>query len=141
LENNIKNQIVHFMTSTQICELGEGRLIIYDGARLVDRTDSEKFWSHIFKYFSLMQPELQMDDEVFSMWRIRSTTPHERSYLDVRRVNLYNPTSYKKVVTIKTNRHFACMKMVDPTRASAKSTPEGVDVELLPKSKIALDFG
>ena len=141
LENNIKNQIVHFMTSTQICELGEGRLIIYDGARLVDRTDSEKFWSHIFKYFSLMQPELQMDDEVFSMWRIRSTTPHELSYLDVRRVNLYNPTSYKKLVTIKTNKHFAFMKMIDPTRASAKSTPEGVDVELLPKSKIALDFG
>jgi len=31
--------------------------------------------------------------------------------------------------------------MIDPTRAQAKSSPEGVDVELLPNGKIALDFG
>jgi hypothetical protein len=59
----------------------------------------------------------------------------------VRRVNIYNPTSYKKVVTIKTHKHFAFMKMIDPTRANAKSTSDGVDVELLPNGKIALDFG
>lgn len=141
LENNIKNQMVNFITNTQICELGEGRLVVYDGQKLVKRTESEKFWDHIFKYFKLVQPELHMDEEVFSMWRIRSTTPHELSYLDVRRVNLYNPTSYKKTVSIKTHKHFAFMKMIDPTRANAKSTPEGVDIELMPKSKIALDFG
>jgi len=75
------------------------------------------------------------------MWRIRATSNHELSYLDVRRVNIYNPTSYKKTVTIRTHKHFAFMKMVDPTRANAKSTSEGVDVELLPHGKIALDFG
>lgn len=141
LENNLKSQSVNFMTSTQICELGEGRLIIFEGDRLKDNPSREKFWNHIFRYLSLVQPEMQMDDDVFSMWRIRATTPHELSYLDVRRVNIYNPTSYKKTVTIKTHKHFAFMKMIDPTRANAKSTPEGVDVELLPNGKIALDFG
>jgi hypothetical protein len=141
LENRIKDQSVNFMTSTQICELGEGRLIIFDGDKLLENPSREKFWLNIFKYLNLVQPEMLMDNDVFSMWRIRATTAHELSYLDVRRVNIYNPTSYKKVVSIKTHKHFAFMKMIDPTRAVAKSTPEGVDVELLPNGKIALDFG
>lgn len=141
LENNLKMQSVNFLTTTNIVELGEGRFITFEGEKLLAEPQKEKFWQHIFKYMHLVQPELQMDDDVFSLWRIRGTTPHELSYLDVRRVNFYNPTSYKKQVTIKTNKHFAFMKMIDPVKAQAKSTPEGVEVELLPNGKIALDFG
>lgn len=141
LENNLKSQSINFMTFTQLCELGEGRLILFEGDKLVENPGREKFWSNIFKYFHLVQPQMLMDEDVFSMWRIRATSPHELSYLDVRRVNIYNPTSYRKVVSIKTHKHFAFMKMIDPNRASAKSTPEGVDVELLPNGTIALDFG
>lgn len=141
VENNIKTQSVNFMTMTQIHELGEGRLIVIDGDNLKNNNNKDKFWLHLFNFLELVQPEIAMDEDVFSLWRIRSTSPHELSYLDVRRVNLYNPTSYKKSITIKTNKHFAFMKMIDPTRAVAKSTPEGVDVEILPQGKIALDFG
>lgn len=141
IENNLKIQSVNFMTPTQLCELGEGKLIIFEGEKLHENPAKEKFWGHIFKFLNLVQPEIKMDYDVFTMWRIRGTSSHELSYLDVRRVNIYNPTSYKKLVTIKTNKHFAFMKMVDPTRANAKSTSQGVDVELLPHGKIALDFG
>lgn len=141
LENNIKMQSVNFMTGTHVCELGEGRLIIFEGDKLIENPGREKYWVHIFRYLSLSQPEMKMDEDVFTLWRIRATSPHELTYLDVRRVNIYNPTSYKKLVTIKTHKHFAFMKMIDPTRATAKSTPQGVDVELLPNGKIALDFG
>jgi hypothetical protein len=141
LENNLKYQSVNFMTTCQICELGEGRLILFEGDKLLENSSREKFWMNIFKYFNLVQPQMHMDEDVFSLWSIRGTTPHELSYLDVRRVNIYNPTSYKKAVSIKTHKHFAFMKMIDPTRAQAKSTPDGVDVELLPNGKIALDFG
>ncbi len=141
LENNIKCQTVNFMTTTQIYELGEGRLVLFDGSRLIENPNREKFWSHLFKFLHLVQPEMQMDEDVFSMWRIRATSPHELTYLDIRRVNIYNPTSYKKNVMIKTHKQFAFMKMIDPIRANAKSTPDGVDVELLPNGKIALDFG
>lgn len=141
MENNLKGQSVNFITTTQILELGDGRLVLFDGQKLIDHTSREKFWDHIFRYFSLSQPEIQMDGDVFTMWRIRATTPHELSYLDVRRVNIYNPTSYKKNIFIKTHKNFAFMRMIDPTRAQAKSSPEGVDVELLPSGKIALDFG
>lgn len=141
IENNLKVQSVNYMTPTQLCELGDGKLIILEGDKLVENLSKEKFWDHIFRFLNLVQPEMRMDGDVFSMWRIRGTSNHELSYLDVRRVNIYNPTSYKKMVTIKTHRHFAFMKMVDPTRASAKSTSDGVDIELLPQGKIALDFG
>jgi hypothetical protein len=82
-----------------------------------------------------------MDREVFGLWNIRATNASDLNYLDVRRINLYNPTSYKKSVTIRTHKHFAFMKMVDPERAQAKSTPDGVQVELLPNGTVALDFG
>jgi hypothetical protein len=141
LENNLKSQSVNFMTSIQICELGEGRLILFQGDRLRENPNREKFWGHIFQYLNLVQPEIIADEDVFSVWRIRATSPHELSYLDVRRVNIYNPTSYKKNVSIKTLKHFAFMRMIDPTKANAKSTPGGVDIELLPNGKIALDFG
>ncbi len=141
LENNIKMQSVNFMTAVHLCELGEGRLIFFEGERLIENPERENFWSHIFRYLNLVQPEISLDDDVFTLWRIRATAPHELSYLDVRRVNIYNPTSYKKSVSIRTHKHFAFMKTIDPTRAKAKSTPEGVDVELLPNGKIALDFG
>lgn len=141
LENNLKSQSVNFLTQTQISELGEGRFITFAGEKLLNEPQREKFWLNIFRYFSLVQPELLMDEDVFSLWRIRATASHELSYIDVRRVNFYNPTSYKKQVTIKTHKHFAFMKMIDPVKAEAKSTPEGVEVELLPNGKIALDFG
>lgn len=141
VENNIKTQKLNFQTQIQICELGEGKLIILEGDKLLDNPSRDLFWVHIFKYLNFVQLDIKMDEDVFSLWRIRSTSPHELSYLDVRRVNLYNPTSYKKTVSIKTHKHFAFMKKVDPTRATAKSTTDGVEVELLPDGKIALDFG
>jgi len=140
-ENNLKLQTINYVSMINICELGEGRLVTYEGDKLLNHENTYKFWNHLFKYFSLNQPELTLDQDVFILWRIRATSPYELNYLDVRRINLYNPTSYKKTVTIKTQQHFAFMKLIDPEHAQAKSNPHGVDVELLPNGKIALDFG
>lgn len=140
LENNLKIQSVNFLTPVNICELGEGRFITFEGPRL-DEESGKKFWAHLFKYFNLNHMDVALGDEVFSLWRIRATTPHELSFLDVRRVNLYNPTSYRKQVTIQTKGGFAFMKMIDPSKASAKSVGHGVEVELLPNGRIGLDFG
>lgn len=141
LENNLKIQSVNFMTSIQLCELGEGRLILFEGQKLKSQGDPLKFWDQLFRFFKLTHPVVQSDSEIFSLWRIRATSPHELNYLDVRRVNLYNPTSYKKAVHVHTQKKFAFMKVIDPLHATAKTTPEGVEIELLPNGKLALDFG
>ncbi|MGE3610524.1 MAG: hypothetical protein AB7I27_13120 [Bacteriovoracaceae bacterium] len=141
LENNLKIQSINFLTPVSIVELGEGRLITYEGDKFKNKEEQNKFWEHLFRYLNLAHPLIKLDQDVFSLWRIRATSPFELNYLDVRRVNLYNPTSYKKNVYIQTQKHFAFMKMIDPLKAQAKSTPHGVEVELLPQGRIALDFG
>jgi hypothetical protein len=140
LENNLKVQIVNFFTTVNLCELGEGRFITYDGSLLKNGSD-KKFWPQFFKYFNLNHVDMNLDEDIFSLWRIRATTPAELNFLDVRRVNLYNPTSYKKRAIIHTKGSFAFMKTIDPSHASAKSISHGVEVELLPQGRIALDFG
>jgi hypothetical protein len=140
LENNLKTQTVNFFTTVHLCELGEGRFITYDSSKLTPDA-SLKFWPQLFNYFNLNHLDLKLAEDVFGIWRIRSATPSDLNYLDVRRINLYNPTSYKKAVTIKTKNGFAFMKMIDPLNASAKSHPHGVEIELLPQGRIALDFG
>lgn len=140
LENNLKLQTVNYITTTSICELGEGRLIVYEGDRLKGE-NAQEFWSHLFKFFNLNHPEVKADPDVYSLWRIRGTTGQDLNYLDVRRVNFYNPTSYKRNVVIHTKNSFAFMKMIDPSRAKAISVSQGVEVELLPNGFIALDFG
>lgn len=140
-ENNLNVQMINYVTMINICELGDGRLITIDGEKLVLSNEQDKFWDHLFNYFNLTQPQIISDDDVFSLWRIRATTAHELNYLDVRRVNLYNPTSYKKKVTVHTQKHFAFMKMIDPVHAHAKSTTEGVEVDLAPNGRVVLDFG
>ncbi|MBA2403444.1 MAG: hypothetical protein H0V66_01625 [Bdellovibrionales bacterium] len=141
LENNLKLQSVNFLTSINLCELGEGRLITFEGNKLKTSEDKSKFWGHMFKFLNMNHPEVHTDQDIFSLWRIRATSPHELNYLDVRRVNFYNPTSYKKSVMVHTQKKFAFMKVIDPLHATAKMTNDGVEVELLPNGKLALDFG
>jgi hypothetical protein len=140
VENNLKTQKVNFITALTLCELGEGRLIVYDGSKL-NKSTSKDFWHHFFGYFKLKQLESNIPQDVFGFWRIRSANHHELSFIDIRRINLYNPTSYKKTVSIQTKNCFAFMKVIDPHLANAKSLSHSVEVELLPNGKIALDFG
>jgi len=141
LENNLKIQSVNFLTSIDLCELGEGRFITFEGDKLKTEEDKVNFWGHMFKFLNMDHPLVELDNDIFTLWRIRATSPHELNYLDVRRVNFYNPTSYKKLVSIQTQKKFAFMKVIDPIHAMAKTTPDGVEIELLPNGKLGLEFG
>ncbi len=141
LENNLKVQTVNFLSTVSLCELGQGRLIVFQGEMLRESDEKVKFWKNILTYLNLNHPKVHSDEDVYSLWRIRSSASHELSYLDVRRINLYNPTSYKKTVKIDTLKKFAFMKVIDPSNATARTVTEGVEVELLPNGRLALDFG
>jgi hypothetical protein len=141
LENNLKIQSINYQTNLTMCQLGEGHLVRIDGEKLKTSSSSDSFWSHLFQYLNVNHPQVICDNDVYNLWRIRATSPHELNYLDVRRINLYNPTSYKKQVSIHTQKKFAFMKVIDPQHAQARTTPYGVEIELLPNGKLALDFG
>ena len=98
IENNLKVQNVNFIIPTKICELGEGAFIFFDGTLLKANESSSKYWTQIFKFFKLIHPKVIFSEGVFHHWKLRKTKPEELAYLDVRRLSLYNPTSYKKIV-------------------------------------------
>lgn len=141
LENNLKLQSINYQTNITMCQLGEGQFVRINGEQLKTSSMRDSFWSHLFHHLNLTHPQIVCDKDIFSLWRIRATSSHELNYLDVRRINLYNPTSYKKHVNINTNKKFAFMKVIDPQNAQARTTPDGVEIELLPNGKLALDFG
>lgn len=141
LENNLERQSVNFQTQIVLTTLGDGKFITFEGEKLKTVSQAKFVWKNIFKWLNLIQPEVHMDPDVFGLWKIRATTGADLNYLDVRRFSVYNPTSYKKNITVKTQKHFAFMRMSEPLRAKAQSNPQGVDIELLPGGRVSLDFG
>lgn len=141
LENNLERQSVNFQTQIVLTTLGDGKFITFEGDKLKTASQAKFVWKNIFKWLNLIQPEVHMDQDVFGLWKIRATSGTDLNYLDVRRFSVYNPTSYKKSITIKTQKHFAFMKMSDHLHAKAQSNPQGVDIELLPGGRVSLDFG
>ncbi len=141
LENNLDRQSVNFQTQIVLTTLGDGKFITFEGDKLKTASQAKFVWKNIFKWLNLIQPEVHMDTDVFGLWKIRATNASDLNFLDVRRFSVYNPTSYKKNITVKTQKHFAFMRMNEPLRAKAQSNPQGVDIELLPGGRVSLDFG
>lgn len=140
IENNLKVEMVRFQTQMTLSELGEGKLLVYDGSGL-NKENYQVFWKKVFEVMGVTHLQTDLAEDVFSMWKRRDCSSDELNYHDVRRVSLYNPTSYKKHVKLQTLNKFAFMRMIDPQKASAKSSAQVIDVELLPQGRISLDFG
>jgi len=140
IENNLKTQKINFCTELTYTNLGEGMIILYEGKKL-NLNDCQKFWKKIFDFIKLPHLDFNFEEDIFGYWKFRTSTEFELNYLDVRRLNLYNPTSYKKQLKLDIKRGFVFMKVIDPHLASAKSVSQKLEIELLPQGKIALDFG
>lgn len=140
IENDLKLETVRFQTQMTLTELGDGKLLIYDGSGL-NKDNYALFWAKVFEVMGVNHLHTELSDDVFSMWKRRDCLAGELNYLDVRRVSFYNPTSYKKHVKLQTQNRFAFMRLIDPQKASAKSSAQVIDVELLPQGRISLDFG
>lgn len=140
IENNLKIETVRFQTQMTLAELGEGKLLVYDGKGL-NKDNYQIFWKKVFEVMGVTHLHTELPEDVFSLWKRRECSTDELNYLDVRRVSFYNPTSYKKHVKLQTQNKFAFMRMIDPQKANAKSSAQVIDVELLPQGRISLDFG
>lgn len=140
VENNLKVEMVRFQTQMNLSELGDGKLLVYDGSGL-NKDNYQVFWKKVFEVMGVTHLQTELSEDVFSMWKRRECSTDELNYHDVRRVSLYNPTSYKKYVKLQTQNKFAFMRLIDPQKATAKSSAQVIDVELLPQGRISLDFG
>jgi len=140
IENDLQLQKVNFCTELIYTSLGEGMLILYEGKNLL-LSDHQQFWKRIFTFIKLPHLYLNFGEDVFGFWKVRTSSEFELNYLDIRRLHLYNPTSYKKHLTVDVKKGFAFMKVIDPHLANAKSVSHKVEIELSPQGRIGLDFG
>ncbi len=142
-ENNLETQKINYISPVTKISLGDGLIITYESkklhnASLLKRTD---FWENMIDYLEVKHLDIDAQEGVFHFWKTRSSNSYELNYEEIRRAYLYNPTSYKKKVQIRTGSNFAFLKKIDEKNVNSKSTPMGVDILLLPGGSITLDFG
>lgn len=143
LENRIESQIVNFRSTLTRYALGDGEFILFDSDNLY-RMDSKKkneFWKSLFDYMDIAQIVVSGDQDVQYFWQKRSSTSFELNYEEVRRVQLYNPSSYKKKIKLENRSDFAFLKMIDAKDVDLSSTTSGVELVLKPQGSISLDYG
>ncbi len=143
LENSLQVDKINFHTMVHNAILGEGRLLLFEGDKLkelsLDKTFS--FWEKLLATFSIFHARPQKVDGIEYAWRTRSSTSSELNYEEVRRLSIYNPTSYKKKFKFVLPKNFVLMKVVDEINVKVVTAPHEVEVELLPEGSLSLDFG
>lgn len=143
VENELVPQDINFLSKLTLVRLGEGVLLMYDGQKLREHPLPKKiaFWEHVTKYIQLKHLAIRGEDQFFFNWKTRATGAFELKYDEIRRLSIYNPTTQRVRCQIQGSKQFAFLKVVDPMQAQAKSTPMGVDVEIMAGGWISLDFG
>tara|TARA_Y100000780_G_scaffold232595_1_gene268698 strand:+ start:2172 stop:3899 length:1728 start_codon:yes stop_codon:yes gene_type:complete len=144
LENSLKEEKINYVSPVSKITLGEGVIITYSSEKLnsVPLVKKLKFWETLVSYFNIRHLDIETDEDgVFYFWHSRPSNAYELSYEEIRRVSLYNTTSYKKKAKISGAKNFAFLKTVDQQKVEVRSTPIGIEVQLLPGGSVSLDFG
>ena len=142
-ENSLRNEKLNFISMVEKVSLGEGVIITYESESLINSSLIKRveFWDSMISYLDVKHLDLDVDEDIFYFWRSRSSNTYELSYEEIRRVNFYNPTSYKKKARIKSSQNFAFIKKIYNKYVEVKSTPVGIDLIFQPGSNVTLDFG
>lgn len=143
IENDLNVEKINYVTPVEKIQLGEGFILTYNSDELSKASLPKKlnFWETILNYLKVKRLVVESDDGVFYQWGSRPSNAFELSYEEIRRLSLYNTTSYKKKAHIVGAKNFAFLKTVDQKNVEVKSTPIGIDVRLLPGASVSLDFG
>jgi hypothetical protein len=142
-ENSLVVQDINFLTKISLIKLGEGILLIHDGEALKEQQATKKtaFWDHVTKYLQVKHLTLNGEEPMFFTWKTRASSSFELNYNEVRRLSIYNPLTQRVRYQIPSTKQFAFLKAVDPDRAQIKTSPMGVEVEILAGGSLSLDFG
>lgn len=143
LENSLQVEKVNFKTQIQNISLGEGRLVLIEGDQFGDMslTDYEEFWKKIVETFSILHIPIQNAEGVDYYWRTRPSSTNELKFEEVRRLSLYNPTSYRKKVKMNLSKNFVVYKVLDEINVIVQTFPNELEIELSPEGSVIVDFG
>ncbi|AUN99306.1 hypothetical protein DOM21_04435 [Bacteriovorax stolpii] len=143
LENNLNVEKVHFQTQIQNIALGEGRLVLIEGEgfKEMDKNDYLNFWKTLVETFSLVHVPIQNVDGIDFYWRTRPSSANELKFEEVRRLSLYNPTSYRKKIKMSLTKNFVVYKVIDEINVIVQTYPNEIEIELSPEGSVIVDFG
>ena len=143
LENNLQVEKVTFQTKVENIALGEGRLVLIDGEGFENKDPNtmDHFWKTLIATFSLINIQIQNSEGIDYYWRTRQTAAHELRFEEVRRLSLYNPTSYRKRIKMSLNKNFVVYKVIDEINVIVQTYPNEIEIELSPEGSVIVDFG
>jgi hypothetical protein len=143
LENSLVVEKVNFKTQVQNIVLGDGRLVIFEGDHFseANKEDYYEFWQKIVETFYLLHISIQNAEGIDYYWRTRPSSTNELKFEEVRRLSLYNPTSYRKKVKMNLSKNFVVYKVLDETNVIVQTFPNELEIELSPEGSVIIDFG
>jgi len=143
LENNLNVEKVHFQTQIQNIALGEGRLVLIEGEGFKELSKQEyfDFWKTLVETFSLVHVPIQNVEGLDFYWRTRPSSTNELKFEEVRRLSLYNPTSYRKKIKMNLTKNFVVYKVLDEINVLVQTFPNEIEIELSPEGSVIVDFG
>ena len=143
LENNLNVEKVHFQTQIQNIALGEGRLVLIEGEGFKELSKHEyfDFWKTLVETFSLVHVPIQNVEGLDFYWRTRPSSTNELKFEEVRRLSLYNPTSYRKKIKMNLTKNFVVYKVLDEINVIVQTFPNEIEIELSPEGSVIVDFG
>lgn len=143
LENNLNVEKVHFQTQIQNIALGEGRLVLIEGEGFKELSKQEyfDFWKSLVETFSLVHVPIHNIEGLDFYWRTRPSSTNELKFEEVRRLSLYNPTSYRKKIKMNLTKNFVVYKVLDEINVIVQTYPNEIEIELSPEGSVIVDFG
>ena len=142
IENSIVTEKLNYYSPIVCAKLGEGGLTVIDGNELEKIPPEKKasFWQKIMSLYEVQHLNFETDGCAY-YWSVRSPSQKELKYEQIRKLSLFNPTSYKKNVRVQSHKNFAFVKTSESHRSQLQTFPVGVEVELFPGGHCSLDFG
>ena len=143
LENSLPVEKVNFKTQIQNVTLGEGRLILIDGDQFGELSprEYEEFWKKIVETFSILHIPIQNAEGIDYYWRTRASSANELKFEEIRRLSLYNPTSYRRKIKMNLSKNFVVYKVLDEINVTVQTYPNELEIELSPEGSVIVDFG
>jgi len=143
IENDLEVEKVKLGTTLFNASLGDGRFLVFDGDELVDfeQKKAMEFWHKVLATFKVNHLMALAPEGVQVSWKVRGPNTQELSYEEVRRMSIYNPSSYKKKFKFSIPRNFKLIKVIDEEKVHYVHGQNEIEIELLPEGSVSFDFG
>ena len=143
LENGIESEKTNFKCSLEYISLGDGKFIIFNGNELERNSQNQLlfFWERILNIFDCKHPKFKGAEELLFFWKYRETHSLDLNFEEIRRLSVYNPTSYKKKMKVYLEKNFSLIKLLDQGGVQVSTQPYQIEIKLSPGGFLSLDLG